>query len=126
MADGDRRERTRQKVADEDEFAGDGSRVIVDVGGMEIAVFRAEGDYYAMGNYCVHQGGPLCEGGLNGRVVSDDDGWDWRYEEEAYYIHCPWHGWIFDIRDGANVNAERYRAPTYDVEVEDGEVFVLR
>jgi len=116
----------KYKVADVEEFSSNGSRVIVDIKGMEVAVFRTEGEYYAVGNYCVHQGGPLCEGGLNGRVEASDDGWEWGYDPEEYYIHCPWHGWIFDVRTGANVDSDHYRAPTYDVAVEDGEVFVLR
>ena len=116
----------KHKVANVEEFSTEGSRVIVDINGLEIAVFHSEGEYYAVGNYCVHQGGPLCEGGLNGRVSAEDDGWEWHYDPEEYYLHCPWHGWIFDIRTGENVNSDRYRAPTYDVEVEDDEVFVVR
>ena len=53
-------------------------------------------------------------------------GWQWDYDPEEYYVHCPWHGWIFDIRTGENPDADRYRVPTYDVAVEDGEIFVVR
>ena len=117
---------SKHRVADVSDLAEDGSRVIVDVGGMEIAVFRTEGDYHAVGNYCVHQGGPLCEGGLNGRVTASEDGWAWDYDEEQCFVHCPWHGWIFDVRTGENVNSPEIRVPTYDVVVEDGSVYVVR
>jgi len=116
----------RYKVADIDRFEGDKSRVLVDVDGIEVAVFRIDEEFYAVGNFCVHQGGPLCEGGVSGRITASDDGWEWNYDEEEKYVHCPWHGWIFDITTGKNVDADQFRVPTYDVEVEDGEVFVRR
>ena len=40
----------------------DGDRRIVFVGDHEIGVFRHEGKYYAYSNFCLHQGGPACEG----------------------------------------------------------------
>jgi len=116
----------RYKVADIDRFEGDKSRVLVDVDGIEVAVFRIDEEFYAVGNFCVHQGGPLCEGGVSGRITASDDGWEWNYDEEEKYVHCPWHGWIFDITTGKNVDADQFRVPTYDVEVEDEEVFVRR
>src|SRR4029079_7716885 len=40
----------------------DGDRRIVFVGDNEIGVFRHQGQYYAYSNFCLHQGGPACEG----------------------------------------------------------------
>ena len=40
----------------------DGDRRIVFVGDHEIGVFRHEGQFYAYSNFCLHQGGPACEG----------------------------------------------------------------
>jgi Rieske Fe-S protein len=40
----------------------DGTRQIVKVGKAEIGVFRHEGEFFAYSNYCLHQGGPACEG----------------------------------------------------------------
>ena len=40
----------------------DGDRRIVFVGDNEIGVFRHEGEFYAYSNFCLHQGGPACEG----------------------------------------------------------------
>ncbi|QLG29900.1 Rieske (2Fe-2S) protein (plasmid) [Halorarum halophilum] len=117
---------TRQKIANADELPNNGDRIIAEVQGIEIAVFRFDGEYYALANYCVHQGGPLCEGALSGRTVAGDDGWEWAYDTDEKYVRCPWHGWIFDITDGRNVDSDRYVTPTYDIEVEDGEIFVHR
>ena len=40
----------------------DGDRRIIFVGDNEIGVFRHDGKFYAYSNYCLHQGGPACEG----------------------------------------------------------------
>ena len=41
---------------------GDGDRRIVFAGDHEIGVFRNGGEFHAYSNYCLHQGGPACEG----------------------------------------------------------------
>lgn len=117
---------SRQKIATTDELPADGDRIIADVDGIEIAIVRFDGEYYALANHCIHQGGPLCEGSLDGRTVVGDDGWEWEYDTDEKYVRCPWHGWIFDITTGQNVNADRYVTPTYDVEVEDDSIYVVR
>lgn len=111
-------------VADESEFDEEPDRVIADVDGREIAVFRLEGDYYAVANHCVHQAGPLCEGRRTGQTEVASDDFDWEYEDDTC-IECPWHTWTFDIRTGRHIADDRYAVPTYDVEVEDGSVYVL-
>jgi len=116
----------RHPVADTDEFPEEGSRVITEIEGQEIAVFRYDGEYYAVANYCIHQAGPLCEGPLTGHVGTDDENWDWVYDDDEKYVVCPWHGWMFDITTGRSPKDERYGVPTYDVEVEDGTVYAVR
>ena len=116
----------RYAVADIEEFDGSGSRVIAEVEGQEIAVFQHQGEYYALANFCIHQAGPLCEGALSGSISTDEDGWDWVYDDEERYIVCPWHGWMFDIETGRSPKDERYAVPTYDAEVEDGTVYAVR
>lgn len=115
----------RHQVATTDELPSEGSRVIVEVEGREIAIFCVDGEFQAVLNFCVHQGGPLCEGRLTGRAVVGDDGWEWEYDETEKHLLCPWHGWMFDVTTGTCVDAERYTVPTYEVEVEDEDVFVV-
>lgn len=117
---------TRHRIAAEEELSEDGSRVIAAVDGLEIAVFRIGGELYAAANYCVHQGGPLCEGGLRGRYGVSDGDYEWTYDTTEKNIVCPWHGWKFDLTTGKNINDSRYTVPTYDVEVDDGGVYVVR
>jgi nitrite reductase/ring-hydroxylating ferredoxin subunit len=111
-------------VASTDELAEDGSKIIADIDGVEVAVFNLDGEYYALANYCIHQGGPLCEGPTTGQMVGGDDGWEWNYVDEGKIVSCPWHSWRFDIRTGKNTKDDSYTVPTYDVTVEDGDVFV--
>jgi nitrite reductase/ring-hydroxylating ferredoxin subunit len=102
---------------------GDGERVIVDIEGREIAVFHTNGEFHALSNYCTHQGGPACEGLLSGTLdVDGDDELVWRREDEI--VACPWHGWEFDVTDGSHTASDRYRLPTYDVRVLDGELYI--
>lgn len=114
------------EVAREDEFTGDGSRVITEVDGREIAVFQHDGEYHALANYCIHQAGPLCEGALTGQTSVGEDGWEWTYDTEEKCIMCPWHGWSFDITTGQSVKDSSYAVPSYTVEAEDGIVYVIR
>lgn len=117
---------TKYKVADTSDLAEDGERAFIEVDGVEIAVFNIKGEYYALMNYCVHQGGPLCEGELRGRYDVGDDDWEWTYDDAEKNVVCPWHGWKFDVTSGVNINDERYVTPTYQVEVENGEIYVMR
>lgn len=117
---------TRYKVATTDEFDDDGARVLVEIDGLEIAVFRVDDEYHALANYCVHQGGPLCEGKLTGKMSVGDDGVSWAYEEDEQYVVCPWHEWKFDITTGRNVSDERYVTPTFEVIVEGEDIYVAR
>jgi nitrite reductase/ring-hydroxylating ferredoxin subunit len=104
----------------------DGTRLITEVAGREIAVFRIDGSYHALLNYCVHEAGPLCEGPLEGELGTDeDDEWIWTYDDAPSIVACPWHAWKFDIETGKNLQNDRYSVPTYEVEVTDDGVFIV-
>jgi nitrite reductase/ring-hydroxylating ferredoxin subunit len=45
----------------------DGDRRIVTAGPREIGAFFKNGAFYAYSNYCLHSGGPACEGLLINR-----------------------------------------------------------
>ena len=44
----------------------------VEVGAENIGVINVEGKYYAIGNVCMHQGGPLADGTDNPNVLPED------------------------------------------------------
>ena len=60
-----------------------GRGMMVEVSGKKIAIFNVDGNYHAIDNTCTHRGGPLSEGGLEGKEVT-----------------CPWHGAVFDVTTG--------------------------
>lgn len=82
-----------------------GQGTVVEVDGKSIAVFNVEGTYYAIDNTCVHRGGPLGEGDLEGDVVA-----------------CPWHGWEYNVKTGACVNNASANVSCYPVTVEGEDV----
>ena len=51
--------------------------------GKNIAVANVEGKLFAINNVCLHRGGPLGEGEMEGQIVV-----------------CPWHGWKYDVTSG--------------------------
>lgn len=115
----------RYAVATVDQLQEDGDRVLAEVQGVELAVFRVESEYHAIANFCTHQGGPMCEGPVSGRTVVGEDDWAWDFDDTEKYVRCPWHGWMFDVTDGTNVDAEGYAVPSYDTEVTDGTVYIV-
>lgn len=114
----------KHKVASLNELQTDGSRVITTIKGKEISIFRIDGEYHAVANYCPHQSGPLCEGKLTGHMTSGEDGWELEYDKEGKIIRCPWHSWRFDVATGSNIQAEKYKVPTFDVTVEEEDIYV--
>jgi nitrite reductase (NADH) small subunit len=99
-------DRRQVRVAAEDEVR-EGAGTVVKVDDVAIALFRVEGQCYAISNVCPHRGGPLGEGDLEGSVV-----------------HCPWHGWSWDVRSGINVRQPKLKVECFPVSVSGGEVFV--
>lgn len=53
------------------------------IGERIVAVFRHEGNWFAIDAMCSHQGGPLAEGTVKDGCVT-----------------CPWHGWQYDLATG--------------------------
>jgi nitrite reductase/ring-hydroxylating ferredoxin subunit len=98
---------------------------MIDVDGLEIGVFNVDGEFYALANYCVHQGGPGCGGRISGRVTETEDG-RLTYDRRGEIVCCPWHGWEYDITTGEHLADSKLRLPTFDVVERDGEIYVVR
>ena len=114
-------------VASAEEMAP-GDRVVVELGGREIGVFCTDDGYRAYPNWCPHQAGPVCEGGLSGTCEASFDRetlevtTEWVRDGDV--LNCPWHGWEFDLDDGSCLSGRRAKLPAYDVCVEEGDVVV--
>lgn len=83
---------------------------VYDLAGESVCIVNTEGNYYAIGNICTHQGGPLNEGSI-----------------EGYDVECPWHGSKFDVRSG-KVTEPPAEIPvqSYEVKNEDGNILIRK
>ncbi len=82
---------------------GEGVEVLWE--GNVIAIFRHEGQLYALDGLCMHQGGPLARGKLaNGTV------------------QCPWHGWMYELKNGNNAVTCQRMLRTYPIQESDGKI----
>jgi 3-phenylpropionate/trans-cinnamate dioxygenase ferredoxin subunit len=83
-----------------------GERLFIEVGGEPIVIFNIAGNYFAIGDVCTHDGGPLGDGDLDG-----------------YQVICPRHGARFDVRSGKALTLPAVvDAPDYPVRVKNGNI----
>lgn len=116
---------TEHYIATVDEIP-EGGRLIVTVQNREIGIFNVKGTYYALRNICFHQGGPLCEGHLDGTfVASQETDWKPRWVQEGEILRCPWHYSEFNILTGQNLAFPNRRVRMYEVKVTDNKLFLL-
>ncbi len=95
------------RVASASEIPVGAARVVV-VLGHPVALFHLPDGFCAVSNVCLHRGGPVGEGTLDGSVVT-----------------CPMHGWEYDVRTGKNVANPAARLRTYVVRVAGDDVLVV-
>jgi len=75
--------------------------------GKTVAVANVDGKLYAINNTCLHRGGPLGQGELEGKVVT-----------------CPWHGWQYDVTSGKVTLNPAVGVDTYPVEIHGEDIYV--
>ncbi|SLM49572.1 Dioxygenase, ferredoxin subunit [Nitrospira japonica] len=85
-----------------------GHGIVAEAQGKAIALFNVDGVFHAIDNTCIHRGGPLGEGDVEGEVVT-----------------CPWHGWQFNVTTGTCVNNPSGKVEVYQVKVDGSDVKVL-
>jgi nitrite reductase (NADH) small subunit len=76
-------------------------------GDKTICVANVNGAYSAMDNVCLHRGGPLGQGMIEGGKVV-----------------CPWHGWAWDPKTGAAEQNLSAKVAVYPLKIENGDVLV--
>jgi len=116
-------------VADQADMQ-DGDRLIVRTEtGAELGVFYSKGEYFSYSNYCVHSGGPACEGIMIPRVLDLIDENHHHvgqaFSEEEMHFVCPWHGFEYDLRTGECVSDRKLRLRKYEVVLRDGGIYVI-
>ena len=81
-----------------------GERLFVEVEGKSLVIFNMAGQFFAIGDICTHDDGPIGEGDL-----------------ESYNVVCPRHGGELDVRTGKAVQMPIVvDVPAYPVRVVDG------
>jgi RNA polymerase sigma factor (sigma-70 family) len=94
------------RVAALDELKQKGYMVVsLDV---PVVVFYYEDDVFALDNRCPHMGFPLHRGTIHDGILT-----------------CWWHHYRFDLSSGCTFDLPADDAPTYPVEIREGEVWLL-
>ena len=84
-----------------------GTLAEVEINGTPYAICNLNGKIYCVDGVCPHADGPLAQGALHGSTIV-----------------CPWHGWEFDVRTGANELGYDCKLNTYPSSVQDGQIFI--
>src|SRR5919109_2380985 len=95
------------KLANKDELRqGKGKELNVD--GIRIALFNANGRFYAIEALCRHQDGPLAPGKIDGEIVE-----------------CPLHSWHYNVRTGELLDyLEGVKLTTYKVDIKGNDIYI--
>jgi nitrite reductase (NADH) small subunit len=94
------------RVARKDEIP-EGSIREFQVEGLTVAIANVGDKFYAINNICLHRGGPLGQGTLQGVAVT-----------------CPWHGWQYDVTTGKLLTNQTIGVKTYTIEVRGDNLWI--
>lgn len=72
-----------------------------------VCVANVSGVLSALDNICLHRGGPLGQGYLEGGKIT-----------------CPWHGWQFDTQTGQVGHNPDAKTKVYPIKIEGDDVLV--
>ena len=91
-----------------DDELDEGEVKLVNAAGNDVMIYRSNGTLCALADHCMHAGGPLHEGSIEGGRVT-----------------CPWHASTFNLADGSLVRGPATAPqPSYDTRVQDGKIEV--
>lgn len=95
------------KLTTQSELPANGEAKEFEVGGKTICVANVNGTITAIENVCLHMGGPLGQGFVDGGKIV-----------------CPWHGWEYDLKTGELSDDPQSKLSVYPIKVENGDVLV--
>jgi 3-phenylpropionate/trans-cinnamate dioxygenase ferredoxin subunit len=85
-----------------------GERLFVEIGNMPIVIFNIAGNFFAIGDVCTHDNGPLGDGIVDGHNIT-----------------CPRHGAEFDIKTGKAMSMPAVvDIPAFQVKIKNGIIYV--
>lgn len=95
------------KLTTQAELPAEGEAREFELGGKTICVANVNGTITAMENVCLHMGGPIGQGYIEGNKII-----------------CPWHGWEYDALTGELGDDPQSKLATYPIKIQDGDVLV--
>jgi nitrite reductase (NADH) small subunit len=95
------------KLANRSDLPPEGEAKEFPCGDKVICVVNVNGVITAMDNVCLHRGGPLGQG-----VVEGDK------------LVCPWHGWQWDPQTGQAVHNPAAKVAVYPLKMANGDVMI--
>jgi nitrite reductase/ring-hydroxylating ferredoxin subunit len=113
----------RYAVAKVSDFAEKNLK-IVEVKGMEIGIYRVDGQYYAWRNFCPHAAAPVCAGMVCGTRLPSMV-YEYEYGRDQEILRCPWHGWEFDLKTGRHLVDSGYKLRGYPVEQDGDDIYLV-
>jgi nitrite reductase/ring-hydroxylating ferredoxin subunit len=106
----------------------DGDRRIVRIGQHEIGIFNHKGEIFAYSNYCLHQGGPACEGltiaAVEEHLNDDKTSKGLFFSDKQMNFVCPWHGMEYDMKTGECVSDRKMKLRKYKVTTKGDDLYV--
>jgi len=95
------------KLASQSELPAEGEAKEFAVGDKVICLANVNGVISAIDNVCLHRGGPLGQGTIEGDKLV-----------------CPWHGWQWDPKTGQATHNPAAKLSIYPLKIENGEVMI--
>jgi len=95
------------KLCSKAQLPAEGEATEITLGNHVICVANTGGNISAMDNVCVHRGGPLGQGVVDGGKII-----------------CPWHGWQFDPKTGESTHNAAFKVAVFPIKVEGDDVLV--
>jgi nitrite reductase/ring-hydroxylating ferredoxin subunit len=85
----------------------EGARKIVQVDELSIGLFHHKGQMVALRNHCLHRGGPVATGTLEGDTLT-----------------CPWHGYQYNVMTGELLVDPNVKLDTYPLVLKGDEIYL--
>lgn len=95
------------KIATRGDLPGPDQAKEFTIGDKVVCVANVGGSISAMDNVCIHRGGPLGQGLIEGDKIV-----------------CPWHGWQYDPKTGAATHNPAAKVKVYPMKIEGDDVLV--
>jgi nitrite reductase (NADH) small subunit len=95
------------RICAKSELPAESQAAEITVGNRVICVANVNGAISAIDNVCVHHGGPLAQGMVDGDKIV-----------------CPWHGWQYSLKTGEVTHNPAAKVAVYRLKIEGEDVFV--